>query len=91
MVYFLDLVDAFHAVIRRLAVPEMAYDEDDIAHVLSQCPLPEGLRGVAEYMLRQPAKLTHSEVGPHLRAPTRRRTGPRILQSTRLVRTRAFP
>ena len=44
MVCFLDLSDASHAVIRQLAGPEMANDEDDIAYVLSKYPSPEGLR-----------------------------------------------
>ena len=66
MVYFLDPADAFHAVIRPLVVPEIAYDEADIAYALSQCPLPECHRGVAEHTLRQPATLTRPTVDPHL-------------------------
>ena len=34
----IHLTYAFHTVIRQLVVPEMAYDEDDIAYILSQHP-----------------------------------------------------
>eukprot|EP00959_Pyramimonas_sp_CCMP1952_P334390 7002960-Pyramimonas_sp.AAC.1 len=63
---FLDLVAAFHRIIRQMACG-MQYLEDEPYKILDDCDIPASLVPLASAIIAQPGLLDSPRVDPHLR------------------------